>query len=253
MVVMLENKGYGPTLGTCTADPYFCSLAATYASYTNWHGVGHPSLPNYLAFDSGSSQGCSSDRCATGYSATDLGGQLSMAGVPWTAYMESMPSPCYTGGSAGGYARKHNPFAYFTDNDPTCHVQPYPGAGGLVAALDGPAAPDFAWITPNLINDMHDGTVQQGDAWLQANVAPVLTSSWFTNFPATVIVTMDEGDSGGSNQVPLVVISHASRGQGAISTAGNHYGTLRSIEEAYGLGLMGGAAAAGIADPIQSY
>ena len=53
MVIMEENKGYAATLGSCGSDPYWCSLASQYASYTSWYGIGHPSLPNYLAFDSG--------------------------------------------------------------------------------------------------------------------------------------------------------------------------------------------------------
>jgi len=242
MVVMLENKGYAATLGTCSADPYYCSLAATYASYTNSHGISHPSLPNYLAFDSGSVQGCSSDTCSTGITAPDLGAQLSNAGIPWTAYMESMPSACSTATGPSPYARKHNPFVYFTDNGARCHDVPYPGAAGLGGALASPGAPDFVWITPNLNNDMHDGTVQQGDAWLKANVAPILASSWFTNFPSTVIVTMDEGPS--SNQIPTVVISSVSKGQGAITSLVNHYSVLRATESRYGLSFLGGAATA---------
>ena len=38
------------------------------------------------------------------------------------------------------------------------------------------------------------------------------------------------------------MISNAAKGQGPIVTSGNHYGTLRSIEEAFGLTLLGGAA-----------
>jgi phosphatidylinositol-3-phosphatase len=257
MVIMEENQGYAPTLGTCSADPYFCSLASTYATYTNWHGVSHPSLPNYLAFDSGSTQGVIDDCTTCGpFSSTDLGGQLSANGVPWTAYMESMPSACYTGGSSGAYVKNHDPFVYFTDvldNACATHVVPYPGSAGLVSDLASGSAPSFVWITPNLNNDMHDGTVQQGDAWLAANLGPVLTSAWFTNFPATIVVTMDEDINGTSNQVPLVVISNTSKGQGQIATYGNHYGTLRAIEETYGLSLLGAAGDAANGDPLGSF
>jgi len=245
MVVIEENKGYAATLGTCSADPYWCSLAASDASLTNWHGTSHPSLPNYLAFDSGSTQGQTSDCTTCGpFSAPDLGGQLTAKGIPWTAYMESMPSACFTGGGSGEYAKKHNPFVYFTDvlnNACTTHVLPYPGASSMVQALNSANAPDFVWITPNLLNDMHDGTVQQGDAWLKANLAPVLTSSWFTKFKSTVIVTMDESNAGSTNQIPMVVISNAAKNRGNIASAGNHYGTLRTIEEAFGLSRLGGA------------
>jgi phosphatidylinositol-3-phosphatase len=240
MVVIEENKGYAATLGNCSADPYYCSLAATYASLTNWFGVTHPSLPNYYALVSGSTQGCTSDTCGA-FGAPSIGSQLNAAGVPWTAYMESMPSACDKSPS-GGYVVRHDPFVYsLAITNCAQHVVPYPGVTAMVSALNSGAAGDFVWITPNLTNDMHDGTVQQGDAWLKANLAPVLTSSWFTNFNSTVIVTMDEGYGGGTNQIPMVVMSDSAKGRGAIATIGNHYGDLRAIEEAFGLSLLGGA------------
>ena len=241
---MLENKGYGATLGSCSADPYLCSLASRYATATAWYAVSHPSLPNYLAVTSGSTQGCSSDGCPTGIGARDLGGQLTAAGIPWVAYMESMPAPCDSIAASGPYTRVHNPFVYYTDNASHCHDVPYPGSGSLVASLDGATPPDFVWISPDLNDDMHDGSVQQGDAWLKGNLAPVLASSWFTGGNATVIVTMDENDrqSGAAGgQVPFVVISNRAMGVGAVTTTGNLYGTLRSIEEVYGITPLGGA------------
>lgn len=256
MVIIEENKGYGATLGSCGADPYLCSLAASYASDSAWFGVGHPSEPNYVALASGGTQGCLTDSAcrADSLAQPDLGGQLTKAGVPWVGYMESMPSACYTGGSAGGYALKHNPFGFFTDNYVgACHIQPYPGAGGLLSVLNSATPPDFVWITPNVIDDMHDGSVQQGDAWLKANLAPVLSSSWFTGGNSTVIVTMDENDAAASGsccgapaggQVPMVVISNRARGKGSFASTGDHYGTLRSIEEVFGLQTLGLAGSA---------
>lgn len=242
---MEENKGYAATLGTCSADPYFCSLAAKYASFTNSHGVGHPSMPNYYAFTSGGTQGCTTDGCAP-FSAPSLGSQLTAVRVPWTAYMEGMPSACDKNNSnSGGYVIKHDPFVQSTAiTSCASHVLPYPGSSGMLAALDSRSAPDFIWITPNLTDDMHDGTVQQGDAWLKANLAPVLTSSWFTKFRSTVIVTMDEGDAGSTNQIPTVVISSHAAGVGGVSTSINHYAVLRAIEGVYGLDCLRAAASA---------
>jgi phosphatidylinositol-3-phosphatase len=250
LVIMEENKGYKATLGSCGAggaDPYWCSLAAKYASDTSWLGVAHPSEPNYVAFASGGIQGCTTDTscAANSLSQTDLGGQLTAAGVPWVGWMESMPSACSTG-NGGGYVLKHNPFGFFKDNySGTCHIRPYPGVSSALSTLDSAGAPDFVWITPNLTHDMHDGSVQQGDAWLTANLAPILASPWFLNFSSTVIVTMDENDaqsSPGGGQVPMVMISSHAAGKRAIAAAGNHYGLLRSIEETYRLPLLGAAA-----------
>jgi hypothetical protein len=251
LIVMLENKGYAATLGTCSADRYLCSLASQYASVIGWNGVGHPSLPNYLAITSGSTQGCSSDSCARGRYHTDLMAQLNAAGVPWTMYAESMPTPCEINDS-GNYVVHHNPAPYYTDAACPARDLPYPGAARLVTTLDGAASPDFVWITPNNVDNMHSGTVQAGDAWLRANLPGVLTSSWFTSGNATVIVTMDENDIDGSG-VPMVVISTNSRGVGAVTMHGNHYGTLRAIEEAFHLALLGGARSPNYGDIIRYF
>lgn len=173
--------------------------------------------------------------------------------------MESMPFPCYPFQSGGLYVKRHDPFVFFNDvlnSGCANNVVPYPGSSGLISQLDGAGAPQFVWITPNVLNDMHTGSVAQGDAWLQSNLAPVLSSTWFTNFDSTVIVTMDENDaqsSPGGGQIPMVVISSDAAGQGAIATPGNLYGTLRAIEEAFGLGYLGAAADPSNGDPIGSF
>jgi hypothetical protein len=55
---------------------------------------------------------------------------------------------------------------------------------------------------------------------------------------------MDENDKQSApagGQVPFVVISSRAKGAGAVTTYGNLFGTLRSIEEVFGLPLLGGA------------
>ena len=260
MVIMEENRGVTATLGHCISDPYLCSLAAGDASLTAWYAVTHPSAPNYVALVSGGTQGIASDCTPDGggcgpFNATDLGGQLSGAGIPWLALMESMPAPCDRVGSADAYAEKHDPFMYFTDDRGAgcaTHIVPYPGAATLSAVLDGSTPPDFIWITPNLINDMHDGTVAQGDAWLAANLRAVLSSSWYADH-GTVIIAFDENDDAPNGSccgnakggvIPMIVVSENARGRGSIGTVGDHYSTLRAIETAYGLPLLGNAASA---------
>jgi len=51
----------------------------------------------------------------------------------------------------------------------------------------------------------------------------------------------------------MVVISSTAKGQGAISTNGNLYGTLRALEEAFGLGYLGAASDPANGDPIASF
>src|ERR1700736_4451544 len=128
-VIVMENHEYGAVIGSAEA-PYINSLAATYGLATNYYGASHPSLPNYLALTAGSTFGIASD-CTTCYvNATNIADQVESSGRSWKAYIEDMPTPCFTGASSGNYAMKHNPFMYYNDirNNPgRCgtHVVPF--------------------------------------------------------------------------------------------------------------------------------
>ncbi len=112
MVIMEENRNRSEVIGNSEL-PYFNSLASTYGNTTNWDGVRHPSLPNYLAIASGSTQGVTRDEGPEFPGVPTVGSQLTEAGIPWKGYMEAMPEPGYTGVESGEYVKKHNPFAWF--------------------------------------------------------------------------------------------------------------------------------------------
>ena len=165
--------------------------------------------------------------------------ELASAGITWKAYMEDMPSACDLTDQFGpaNYDVNHNPFMYFNTvrtNPSQCNrVVPYPQ---LTTDLNSGTAPSFIWVTPNTINDMHDGTPAQGDAFLQGLVAQVQASTWWTA-GSRIIITWDEGVS--TEQVLTLVIGSA---HGTVATGGNEYGTLRGLEEAYGVPLLGASA-----------
>jgi hypothetical protein len=52
-VIVMENRSYDQAI----AGGYTAKLAADYSAATDYHGVSHPSLPNYLAMTSGSTWG----------------------------------------------------------------------------------------------------------------------------------------------------------------------------------------------------
>jgi hypothetical protein len=81
-----------------------------------------------------------------------------------------MPAPCALSDS-GEYAVRHNPFVYYTDfqttsqcNNDVPYIQLSSDPGSTATT------PNYVFITPNLIDDMHDGTIAQGDTWLSQNV-----------------------------------------------------------------------------------
>ena len=249
MLIVEENQGYAQVIGSDSA-PYINSLASTYASATKWYGMTDSSLGDYVALITGE---------VGSHSSPTLVGELAAQGISWGAYMESMPSTCYTGTGVGDYSKVHNPFVYFKSirNDPSqCdQVVPFLGkdGGGFTQALNTNTAPDFMYVVPNICDDMHnacsptDNRIKQGDQWLKSNLPTVLSSEWYAD-GGIVIITWDSAttsdtsgwNTGDGGHIPTIVISATSHG--AFTSGGNHYGTLRAIEEAYGVALLGGSA-----------
>ena len=88
-------------LGNAAAR-YLTGLARASGQALNSFGVRHPSLPNYIALVSGSTQGITSDCTRCTADAPNLAGQLERAHRSWSAYLEGLPAPC---------ARPHAPAA----------------------------------------------------------------------------------------------------------------------------------------------
>lgn len=152
VVVIEENHSYSQIIGSSSA-PYINSLAAQGASFTNSHAITHPSEPNYLALFSGSTQGVTDDSCPHTFGAANLGAELISAGLTFTSYSESMPSDGYTGCTSGEYARKHNPWVNFS-NVPSASNRTFAAFSSNYASL-----PTVSVVVPNLLDDMHDGTI----------------------------------------------------------------------------------------------
>lgn len=243
MVVMMENKNYSEVIGQAD-QPFTNSLASSYGLATRSYAFGHPSLPNYIDIVSGSNQGVTDDNPPSSHSfpgAPTVADQLIPAGFSAKAYAENLPADPTT--SAGEYAVRHFPWEYFPRTKMTIA-----DASSLVSDLNGAGAPDFVWYTPNLIDDEHDGTVQQGDAFLSRFIPQVQSTAWYRS-GGVIIVEWDEsdGDSSGINgsgggHVATIVVSAALKAHPAQdSTPVDTAGVLRSIEDAYGVAHIGAA------------
>jgi phosphatidylinositol-3-phosphatase len=235
-LVIMENHGYDEIIGSSDA-PYLNQLANRYGVATNYVSVAHPSLPNYLALTGGDTFGVTTDCTDCFQSAPNLVvDRVAASGRSWRAYLESMPSPGYLG-DAYPYMQKHNPFVYYDDvrTDPGQLANVVPAsqlAADLTAALTTPA---FGWITPNMLDDMHDGTVAQGDAWLSRQIPALLGAPAWTEQRSLLVITWDENDNSPGNQVATIVVADQVPPGFRSAVAYNHYSLLRTIEAAWGL------------------
>jgi phosphatidylinositol-3-phosphatase len=171
--IWFENHSYSSIIGSSQA-PYFTSLAGECGVAANYHNLSHPSLPNYVGATSGlavSSLTPFDGDCNPTGSCTTSSASVFGQGETWKAYEESIPSVCAKKNS-GEYAVRHNPPPYFTTLS-GCPAGDVPYAQ-LATDLANSALPAFSFVTPNLIDDMHDGTVADGDSWLSQNLPAIL-------------------------------------------------------------------------------
>jgi len=214
-VIMMENTSYDDLLSSSNTNTTFIQqLAANDGLATNYFGVTHDSLPNYIATTSGQTWGSNSDDTAQAplFDHQNLVDQLEAAHVSWKAYMEDLPFPGDVVDSTpdGLYVRKHDPFLMYPDvyNNPARAAKVVP-LTQLSTDLSTGNVPQFVWITPNICNDMHGGApscpfpssptdplqaalYQDGDNFLNTWVTAITHSKAWTGHSA-IFITWDEG------------------------------------------------------------
>src|SRR5262252_6264054 len=233
VIVIEENHSFSEIIGSSSA-PYINSLAQQGALFTNSFAIEHPSEPNYLDIFSGSNQGITNDNCPVGpFSTANLGSEVIAAGKTFIGFSEDLPSVGSTICTSGAYARKHNPWVNFS-NVPTSSNQPFTSFPTNFTTL-----PVISIVVPNLNDDMHDGTIQQADTWLQTHIDPFVQFAKTGN--SLLIVTWDEDDSSMGNQIPTIFVGPMVK-QGQFGEMINHFNVLRTLEDLYGLPHAGQSA-----------
>ena len=245
VLIVFENKGRDAVVGNPTA-PTFAWLSRRYATLTDYRAVAHPSLPNYLALVSGSTQGIADDCGTCVVSARNLADTLEEAGKTWKTYAEGLPRPGFTGTFAGRYAKKHDPFLYFKDvlvsRSRRQRVVPLTT---FATDLTARKLPSFSLVVPDLCHDTHDCSVAKGDSWLGSFLPPLFASGAFRG--GALFVVFDESDNssvGGGGVVPAYVAGPFVRPGSRTNVVLDHYSLLRTIEDGLGVPPLGRSASA---------
>jgi hypothetical protein len=245
LVIMEENHSAGEVFPA--GMPYLWRLARRYAYASDYSAITHPSLPNYLAIFSGSAFNDPPD-CSPGpgcsYPGPSVFGQALARGKTARSYEESMPTPCDQSDS-GNYAVRHNPWAYIPVEAAACRAGDVPAGtpsrGALASDIRAGTLPSVGLVTPNLVDDAHDGTLEQADAWLRQWIPVIISGRDWQRGRLGIAVVFDEGDT--SNQVPFVLIAPGLSGA-VLHQPLDHYALTRLIDAIIGVPPLRQAATA---------
>ncbi|HEX8524811.1 MAG TPA: alkaline phosphatase family protein [Tepidisphaeraceae bacterium] len=246
VIVIEENTAEQHIIGNPSA-PYINALANSGANFTNFYAITHPSQPNYLHLLSGSAQGVTSDATPTGvpFTTPNWAAALTNSGYTFGGFSETQPTIGFTGDSfttvlgQNQYVRKHNPWVNWQATGPTIpvnQISPLVNMPLTSFPTDFSLLPTVSVVVPNEQNDMHDGTIQQADNWLQSNLSAYAT--WAQTHNSLLIVTWDEDDHSQNNKIPTIFSGPMVKNV-QTNVNWNLHNLGRTIEDMYGLSHAG--------------
>jgi phosphatidylinositol-3-phosphatase len=256
-LLVLENQREDKILANPSL-PYLTSLAEQNAYASQYYANVHPSLGNYFYMTTG--QVISNDLNFDGVVDVDnLIREINTAGKTWKAYLQSIPSQGYVGDGPYPYAKTHSPMSYFSDvrNDPNQAANLVPFEQ-LAMDISGGALPNFVYIAPDQLHNMHDcppdipncdndQKLAYSDAWVQSSLAALLNDPTFQQ-DGLLIVTWDESwdtdDDHGGGHVLTILAGSKVKPQYVSTTFYQHESLLRLIDDALQLPYEAGATTA---------
>lgn len=227
-VVVLENQNYDTVMAPGSPATYIKQLAADNALLSQYYGVGHVSLTNYIGMTDGELPDADTKTdCIVKYCVRDqrnIADQLEQHTPPlsWMAYMGSMVVPCQHPPVVGApdpnqspYATRHNPFVYYkniVDDQARCeaHDVPYVQTSFEQMLVDDVDVPNFALVVPDNCDNSHDpvcfeppglpesGGLKKADFWVASHL-PAIINYVNSHAGSVLIVTFDEATTADSS------------------------------------------------------
>jgi phosphatidylinositol-3-phosphatase len=192
-----ENHSYEDVVGN-SQMPYYNQLLNQYGLATQFYANQHSSLPALMWLVAGAPVESNNNTVSCNHSNDNIVRELLKSGYTWRSYQENMPSAGFQGlfgGTNNNYYRRHNPLIDFSD---VC-----PGTGQdkksvpytqMAADFAQGKTVNYAYITPDAVEDAHSGSLQAADQWLQANVPAILARPEFSpGGDGILFIVWDEG------------------------------------------------------------
>lgn len=198
-VITEENHSYESVIGN-SSMPYYNSLARKYGLATQYYSPMHNSLSALMWLVAGQMV-TADNNTTTCWNVNNVVRQLRAQGMTWRSYQRDLPYPGFRGLFSGDYVRRHNPLIDFTDSCAAGQRLNSVPFTQLTADIEDHKTPNYAYITPNLDEDAHDGTLPEADAWLSRNLPRILKLPEFKpGGDGLLFIVWDEGDLGKDNR-----------------------------------------------------
>jgi phosphatidylinositol-3-phosphatase len=272
LIVVEENQSYEDVIGN-PDFAYLNRLAREGGLARQFYARTHPSINNYFFLTSAKPVTRRPAAVADLFNGKVLGPNvaeiLTRHGKTWKSYAEDLPATGYIGGNVGLYAKRHNPFAYYSsvlDDRPASgpsqrdNLVPF---SQFAADWKAGKLPNYAFLVPNLNHDGHNNprtnkgaacpdpeAARQTDHWLEANLKALIEADSFRR-DSLLVITFDEGcnrrgrddprlgpkqPTGGGGRIATVLVgAHLLAGGCVSDTVYHHESVLRLSLEALGV------------------
>lgn len=252
--IWLENTDYNDAASTQA----FSSLKEQGILLSQYYATTHPSEPNYAAVVGGDFWAMGDDNLynipANISTVIDL---LEAENISWAAYQENMPSdgyqgynftsPNYLNSSAPPYAyymRKHNPpILYDSVASVPERLARIRNFNDLAADVNASVVPQWLFITPNMIDDGHDTSVDFASDWLEFWLPTMLADTNFNDDRTIILLTFDENETYAVNNRIYTLVLGGGVPENLRNTTDDtyytHYSALSTVQANWALQSLG--------------
>ncbi len=203
-VVTEENRSYEDVVSSM---PYLMSLANQYGLATQYYADMHNSLSALMHLTAGQTITLNDDTTLT-FNTDNLVREMLPLGLTFKSYQEELPYAGFLGLSYEEYVKRHNPLVYFSDVANSSLKYDSVPFSQLASDLASGATANFNYITPDLLDDAHDGTMQQADYWLSQHIPAIMARPEFqAGGDGLMFLVFDEGNISGDSRCSATISS----------------------------------------------
>jgi hypothetical protein len=257
-IVTEENHSFEEVIGN-PSMPYYNSLAAQYGLAAEYYSNQHNSISALMWLVAGQPV-TSDDNAVSCFKVNNIVRGVLSLGLTWKSYQVDLPYPGFPGLSSEHYVRRHNPLIDFTDSCSGKQALNSVPFTQLSTEINKNDIANYIYISPNLDEDAHDGTLARADQWLEQELPAILARPEFApGGDGLLFIVWDEGDlandkrcsarlqSGCGGRLATLVIGPQVRPHYQSSTRYDHANLLRTVCDAMGVTFCPGESAVAIA------